>query len=103
LLLVTGAGLGLGLGFGFLLTGHVDQGVHVFEDAVLNFLGDLAGVVIEGEALVRAAHALADEVDVIFHLVGIHGGIALEQLLGEFLLVNVFGAGFFGELVFGIG
>ena len=77
--------------FGFLLAGLVDEGVHVFEDAVLDFLGDFAGVVIEGEALVGTGHALADEADVVFDLIGVYRGVAPEEILGVLRFVGVGG------------
>src|SRR5580700_8983166 len=61
-----GAGLGLArTAAGFLLAGHFGQGVEIDEDAVLNALRRVAGVAVEGEALVGAGHAVADQVGVI--------------------------------------
>ena len=60
-----------------------------------------AGIGIEGEALAGAAHALADELDVIGQLI-VAGLVAAEPFI-ELLVFNLGGAGFFGELVLGIG
>jgi len=41
----------------FLRLGHLDEIIQVLQDALLDFLGDCAGILVDGEALLGATHA----------------------------------------------
>src|SRR5207302_11030324 len=58
----------LALALLLLLAGHGDQVIHVADDALLDLLRRLAGVLIVLKALLGAGHAIADEIDVFLAL-----------------------------------
>src|SRR5439155_17267208 len=80
-----------------LLARLIDQEIQVAQDAILDELSRLARVVVQGQALARTGHAVADDEDILGDLLGV-GLVAREGLL-KLLLLDVVLAGFFGELV----